>query len=270
MDHIADGMLVCWCGDWLHFADCGRTCEDPETPAWKTCAARWTATYGPIDGSDSVAAPPPPVDAFVPYPATLRTLDPTALYWSSDGMISCGDHAPGYGTDTWVTHSWAKMTAEERTLAGAVCETCDCMARRKASATDTRRNTKLVYSYRDASNYKTSTSCVLPGRFAPGEKIRFYDAIATASRAVGVEPTCFAPTELGLPPAQVEFFTRYGHSEDDHIYNDLDSIAPSDEPPTHALLAGPGELLRRAEAAAQSGWNVTAAMRALGLDDDID
>jgi len=52
------------------------------------------------------------------------------LFWSERGEISCKDHAPYKGSDTWQWERWQKMTDTERiefakhTNKSAECETC--------------------------------------------------------------------------------------------------------------------------------------------------
>jgi len=53
-----------------------------------------------------------------------RGLDPDALYWDEQGQISCGDHAPLKGSDTWVSGGWVRVSAREAVTLNAKCETC--------------------------------------------------------------------------------------------------------------------------------------------------
>ena len=72
---------------------------------------------------------------------TKATTDGTAaaeLLWSEGGQISCPEHAPGRGSDTWAWGRWLAITPRE--AAGferevgrpPACETCAAIARRAA------------------------------------------------------------------------------------------------------------------------------------------
>ena len=50
-----------------------------------------------------------------------RDLDPDQLYWGSNGMVNCGDHAPLRGSDTWVWGAWEALPAD---IEGFDCEVC--------------------------------------------------------------------------------------------------------------------------------------------------
>ena len=122
-------------------------------------------------------------------------------------------------------------------------------------------NTRISYLYRDASNYKAAETVVVAGQL---DAVAFSAALATAARGAGISPDAFSPVDLGLPPAQAQMWARNAMSDDDHIYNELISIEPTEEPATCATSAA--DLLAAAERAARAGYDVGGAMRALGLD----
>jgi len=38
------------------------------------------------------------------------------IYWNERGAVSCGNHAPHPGTDTWVWEKWSEMTDAEKAM----------------------------------------------------------------------------------------------------------------------------------------------------------
>jgi len=62
--------------------------------------------------------------------AARKAGDPTTLFWSERGEISCASHAPYPGSDTWVWERWTAMTDNDRKAwtqqlgAPPKCETC--------------------------------------------------------------------------------------------------------------------------------------------------
>jgi hypothetical protein len=62
------------------------------------------------------------------------------LFWSEQGAIACGLHAPFRGSDTWNAGRWRPMhkaarTELHKTLGRAPsCETCEHVARVRARA----------------------------------------------------------------------------------------------------------------------------------------
>jgi hypothetical protein len=67
----------------------------------------------------------------------MKTATPSKLYWSERGAISCAEHAPYRGSDTWNWERWttlkrADAAAFERELGRApACETCVAIERRR-------------------------------------------------------------------------------------------------------------------------------------------
>ncbi len=63
-----------------------------------------------------------------------RTASPMGLFWGQNGEISCADHAPYKGSDTWRWMRWEALAIEG---AGAFaqrghtarCETCGQVAK---------------------------------------------------------------------------------------------------------------------------------------------
>ena len=58
-----------------------------------------------------------------------RATSPTGLFWGENGEITCADHAPYEGSDTWLWLSWGPLAAvDAKALAEAGhtprCETC--------------------------------------------------------------------------------------------------------------------------------------------------
>ena len=49
--HASEGLLVCWCGDFLHYIDCKRRCEDPDSDPKQSCVIRFIAEFGELDGA---------------------------------------------------------------------------------------------------------------------------------------------------------------------------------------------------------------------------
>lgn len=130
-----------------------------------------------------------------------------------------------------------------------------------------RWNTRIEYRYRDASNYHREASVVLPGRISRDDARALCSAIAQASRRAGVDPDCFVPTDLGLPPAQYELWEQLGSApnEDDHVYNELVAIEAT-ERSADAQMPTPAQVLARAVRARAGGWDVMRAVEALGLE----
>ncbi len=63
-----------------------------------------------------------------------RTVSPTGLFWGENGEISCADHAPYKGSDTWRWMRWEALAIEDakafaRRGHTARCETCGQVAK---------------------------------------------------------------------------------------------------------------------------------------------
>ena len=63
-----------------------------------------------------------------------RTVSPTGLFWGQNGEISCADHAPYKGSDTWLWMRWEALAVEDAEAFAqrghpARCETCGQVAR---------------------------------------------------------------------------------------------------------------------------------------------
>jgi hypothetical protein len=126
-------------------------------------------------------------------------------------------------------------------------------------------NTRLVYLYRDASNYKATMSAVLAGELSAEERDALRGAIALAAAGAGIDPVAFSPVDLGLPPAQDALWAYHARNEDDHIYNELLDIELTTTPVTWSTVTAAG-LLAAAERAVREGYDVARAMNALGID----
>ena len=63
-----------------------------------------------------------------------RIASPTGLFWGQNGEISCADHAPYKGSDTWRWMRWeplSKRAAKAFAQRGSTprCETCGLVAK---------------------------------------------------------------------------------------------------------------------------------------------
>ncbi len=64
---------------------------------------------------------------------TQTNTAPTTLYWSERGHITCAQHAPCRGSDTWNWERWQPVPAEALELPGGDalrCESCGTEVRR--------------------------------------------------------------------------------------------------------------------------------------------
>lgn len=165
------------------------------------------------------------------------------------------------GREPLDTHALVEVLTGQR-VPGELAAAATAMA---ARATDAPTNTRLVYRYRDASNYKGEMVVVLPGALTPDEIALLRHWCAAAARGAGVDPEAFLPTQLGLRPAQYALWADAGAGDDDHVWNELVSIEPTDQP---ADADAPAALavLGGFAAAAREGWAVTDALDELGLD----
>lgn len=86
-------------------------------------------------------------------------------------------------------------------------------------------NTKIVYTYRDASNYKAGGSEIVKG-------------IVTDSDLKTME--YFIPHEVGLPELQQQLtiYNGGGYTDDDHVYHELDDYEQTEDRPTIEMTAG--------------------------------
>lgn len=116
-------------------------------------------------------------------------------------------------------------------------------------------NTEFRYLYRDASNYKASSSCVLAGEITADDqrmiRARLDDGVA------------FIPSQVGLPDQQPHFLQYGPLNDDDHVWHELVSISDTTEAPTGELSADTVVAAFRTV----DEWNIAAAMERLGLDD---
>ena len=86
-------------------------------------------------------------------------------------------------------------------------------------------NTKIVYGYRDASNYKESAEVVFSGKFDHELLSKMLDKLQGGM--------FFIPGQVGLPDIQNKLG---GWSEDDHPFHYFLSIEPTSDVPTEGLL----------------------------------
>ncbi len=63
-----------------------------------------------------------------------RTVSPTGLFWGQNGEMSCADHAPYKGSDTWIWMRWEPLAIEDAEAFAQRgntprCETCGLVAK---------------------------------------------------------------------------------------------------------------------------------------------
>ena len=92
--------------------------------------------------------------------------------------------------------------------------------------------TKVVYQYRDASNFKVQNNCVINGRLSFEQMVRIKECCQDGEY--------FIPSEIGLPE---ERFSSY--TEDDHPFFELLSFEDTDRPAEVTMT--PDELVRKFE-----------------------
>ena len=126
-------------------------------------------------------------------------------------------------------------------------------------------NTRVIYLYRDASNYKAAASAVLAGELDSEQIAVLRGAIAVAAVGAGIDPASFSPVDLGLPPAQESLWAHHSRNEDDHVYNELLDIEPTAAPVTWTAISA-ADLLDNAQRAVREGYDVAHAMDVLGID----
>ena len=114
-------------------------------------------------------------------------------------------------------------------------------------------NTAIEYLYRDASNFKHTARIVLEGPMT--------DEDALMIRGKLLDGSYFIPSQVGLPDLQ-SYFLRFGpYTEHDHVFHELLDVEKTSEAPT-----GPVSTDRLLESfRAVSGWEVSAAMKRLGI-----
>ncbi len=86
-------------------------------------------------------------------------------------------------------------------------------------------NTKIIYTYRDASNYKAGGSEIVKGIIKDSDL---------------TERDYFIPHEVDLPELQQQL-THYnggGYTDDDHVYHELDDCEQTEDRPTVEMTAG--------------------------------
>lgn len=107
-----------------------------------------------------------------------------------------------------------------------------------------KRNTRVSYMYRDASNYKQHMEVVLEGAMTL-EQAAAIDALLTG------DDVDFLPLLVGLEPAGWSSDGGGSHYGDDHPWHELTMIEPTD-----AEAYGPtvGQFINAMEAAHAQGW----------------
>ena len=111
-------------------------------------------------------------------------------------------------------------------------------------------NTKIIYLYRDASNYKQWHEVILTGRLSPTEIVPFL-----------FEGRRFIPSLLGLPDLQ-ERFAEDGFAfptEDDHPWHELHTVQETSEAPNSPVSTE--QFLQRLKDCHHRGWEAVASHR---------
>jgi hypothetical protein len=116
-------------------------------------------------------------------------------------------------------------------------------------------NTLIRYQYRDAANYKATSSVVFAGRPTDDELARLL-----ANRDEGER---FIPSQVGLQDLQLSFNGRL--QDDDHVWHELqaEDVEATDEPPTD-----PRDIHQFAAEFTSAEWDVSAAMLDIGIKED--
>jgi hypothetical protein len=108
-------------------------------------------------------------------------------------------------------------------------------------------NTKFVYLYRDACNYKTYNEVIISGSVG-------FEEIQPYLR----DETFFIPSEVGLTDLQDDVFSIY-----DHIWHEINSIQATDSDPTVDLRAV--SLIAKFKLAHRNNWNEYVVFERKGL-----
>ena len=116
-------------------------------------------------------------------------------------------------------------------------------------------NTRLDYLYRDASNYKKYTSCIIKGQFTEKQKKEILDTLSVGEY--------FIPEQVGLPANRFEDFT-----EDDHPFCEIsdEDIYETLQNPTVNMTAE--ELYENFMRVKATGWDIT--MRPVNEEEKAD
>ena len=106
-------------------------------------------------------------------------------------------------------------------------------------------NTRIAYLYRDANNYKVGNTAVVAGEISEEDRQYIFEHCLD-------DDEWFVPHKIGLPEKTfVDLGYKYD-AEADHPYFELQSIEPTDTPPTVDMTAD--ELVERFKAYAGKNW----------------
>jgi len=108
-------------------------------------------------------------------------------------------------------------------------------------------NTKFIYQYRDAANYKVFDTAIIRGLFSLRDIEEYL-----------YEKDFFIPSEIGLNDLQPKKLTH-----DDHIWHEILEISYTNEKPTVNITAE--EIVLNFERASLEEWNILEASKRLGL-----
>ena len=106
-------------------------------------------------------------------------------------------------------------------------------------------NTRINYQYRDAANYKVPNAAVVAGEMAEGDRRTIFGDCVEAGEY-------FIPSKVGLPERTMAGEGYKPDDDLDHPYFELQSIEPTDAPPTVDMTAD--ELAKRFRAYAGKNW----------------
>lgn len=111
-------------------------------------------------------------------------------------------------------------------------------------------NTKILYIYRDADNYKQTASIVIPGAISLDQTTAIIDTLDCGQD--------FVPSGVGLPDLQEQMVNGWDDTSD-HPYHELEQIGLTHQQPTDTSIT-PADLLRRFQSAdwEQAAHEVTA------------
>lgn len=98
-------------------------------------------------------------------------------------------------------------------------------------------NTKIIYQYRDADNYKKWDFAIIQGEVSLNTLTPFL-----------FEQEFFVPSEVGLKDLQKLPFKDY-----DHVWHEILDVSLCNDPPTHPIKAE--ELVQSFQNAHDNVWN---------------
>lgn len=117
------------------------------------------------------------------------------------------------------------------------------------------KNTRIVYLYRDASNYKQGADLILAGALTAAQIARIWEICDAGG--------FFIAHDVGLPDLQYRWLDQgcTFPTEDDHVWSELEILELTSDPPTVTLTA---DALFQSFCAI-TVWDVAAAAQRLGF-----